>query len=87
MRVEDYSADCKRWRPPLNEEGGKVHEMPAHHNLEAYLDAYMYAGGLFIDGHADAGETEGHQRDQRPVAQADDGRRIDAVEQLADLRG
>jgi integrase/recombinase XerD len=27
----------------LNEKGGKVHEMPAHHNLEAY----MHAAGLF----------------------------------------
>jgi site-specific recombinase XerC len=39
MRVEDYFADGKRWRLRLNEKGGKVHEMPAHHNLEAYLDA------------------------------------------------
>ena len=47
MRVEDYLADGKRWRLRLNEKGGKVHEMPAHHNLEAYLDAYMHAAGLF----------------------------------------
>jgi site-specific recombinase XerC len=47
MRVEDYFADGKRWRLRLNEKGGKVHEMPAHHNLEAYLDAYMHAAGLF----------------------------------------
>jgi site-specific recombinase XerD len=47
MRVEDYFAQGKRWRLRLNEKGGKVHEMPAHHNLEAYLDAYMYAAGLF----------------------------------------
>jgi hypothetical protein len=47
MRVEDYFADGKRWRLRLNEKGGKVHEMPAHHNLEAYLDAYMQAAGLF----------------------------------------
>jgi integrase len=45
MRVEDYFADGKRWRLRLNEKGGKVHEMPAHHNLEAYLD--MHAAGLF----------------------------------------
>jgi hypothetical protein len=43
MRVEDYLADGKRWRLRLNEKGGKVHEMLAHHNLEAYLDAYMHA--------------------------------------------
>jgi hypothetical protein len=24
----------------LHEKGGKIHEMPAHHSLEAYLDAY-----------------------------------------------
>ena len=39
MRVEDYFADGKRWRLRLNEKGGKVHEMPAHHNPEAYPDA------------------------------------------------
>ena len=44
MRVEDYFADGKRWRLRLNEKGGKVHEMPAHHNLEAYLDAYIACG-------------------------------------------
>jgi integrase/recombinase XerD len=47
MRVEDYFADGKRWRLRLNEKGGKVHEMPAHHNLEAYLDAFMHAAELF----------------------------------------
>ena len=40
--IEDYFADGKRWRLRLNEKGGKVHEMPAHHNLEAYLDAYIF---------------------------------------------
>src|SRR5277367_5536104 len=47
MRVEDYFADGKRWRLRLNEKGGKVHEMPAQHNLESYLDAYMHSAGLF----------------------------------------
>ncbi len=47
MRVEDNFAEGKRWRLRLNEKGGKVHEMPAHHNLEAYLDADMHAAGLF----------------------------------------
>jgi len=27
----------------LHEKGGKRHEMPAHHKLEAYLDAYIDA--------------------------------------------
>ena len=41
MRVQDYFANGKRWWVRLNEKGGKRHEMPAHHNLEAYLDAYI----------------------------------------------
>ncbi len=38
MRVEDYYANGKRWWVRLHEKGGKRHEMPAHHNLEAYLE-------------------------------------------------
>ena len=37
------------------------------------------------DGRADAGKGEGHHRNQRPVAQADQRRRVDAVEKLARL--
>ena len=46
MRVEDYYAKGKRWWVRLHEKGGKRHEMPAHHNLEAYLDAYIDAAGI-----------------------------------------
>jgi integrase len=46
MRVEDYYPEGKRWWVRLHEKGGKRHEMPAHHNLEAYLDAYIEAAGL-----------------------------------------
>ncbi len=46
MRVEDYYPLDKRWWVRLHEKGGKRHEMPAHHNLEAYLDAYIYAAGI-----------------------------------------
>ena len=45
MRVEDYYPNGKRWWVRLHEKGGKRHEMPAHHNLEAYLDAYIEAAG------------------------------------------
>jgi integrase/recombinase XerD len=38
MRVEDYYATGKRWWVRLHEKGGKRHEMPCHHDLEAYLD-------------------------------------------------
>jgi site-specific recombinase XerC len=46
MRVEDYYPQGKRWWVRLHEKGGKRHEMPAHHNLEAYLDAYIDAAGM-----------------------------------------
>jgi hypothetical protein len=46
MRVEDYFATGKRWWVRLHEKGGKLHEMPAHHNLEAYLDEYLKAAGI-----------------------------------------
>jgi integrase len=50
MRVEDHYPQGKRWWVRLHEKGGKRHEMPAHHNLEAYLDAYIKAAGIGADG-------------------------------------
>src|SRR5215813_3540251 len=46
MRVEDFYPQGKRWWVRLHEKGGKRHEMPAHHTLEAYLDAYIDAATL-----------------------------------------
>ena len=46
MRVEDYYSAGKRWWVRLHEKGGKRHEMPCHHNLEGYLDAYLQAAGI-----------------------------------------
>jgi hypothetical protein len=50
MRVEDYFANGKRWWVRLHEKGGKRHEMPAHHKLEAFLDEYIKAAGIGQDG-------------------------------------
>ena len=44
MRVEDYYQNG--WWFRLHEKGGKRHEVPAHHNAEAYLDAYLEAAGI-----------------------------------------
>jgi site-specific recombinase XerC len=49
MRVEDYYPEGKRWWVRLHEKGGKRHEMPAHHKLEAYLDEYLLAAGIRDD--------------------------------------
>jgi integrase/recombinase XerD len=46
MRVEDYYQNGKRWWFRLHEKGGKRHEVPAHHNAEAYMDAYLTAVGI-----------------------------------------
>ena len=49
MKVEDYYPQGKRWWLRLHEKGGKHHEMPAHHNAEEYLDAYVEAAGIAED--------------------------------------
>ena len=46
MNVEDYYQQGKRWWLRLHEKGGKFHQVPAHHNAEQYLDAYLEAAGI-----------------------------------------
>ena len=46
MRIEDYYTQGRRGWLRLHEKGGKRHEMPCNHNLEAYLDAYVSAAGI-----------------------------------------
>ena len=41
MRVDDHFPSGKRWWFRLHEKGRKRHEVPAHHNAEAYIDAYL----------------------------------------------
>lgn len=52
MRVEDYYVQGRRGWIRLYEKGGKVNEMPAHHRLEEFLDAYIDRAGI-------AGDPEG----------------------------
>jgi len=49
MRVEDVFVQNRRLWVRLHEKGGKRHEMPCHHTLEAYLDAYLDGCGLRDD--------------------------------------
>ena len=46
MRVEDAYVQNRRLWVRLHEKGGKRHEMPCHHSLEAYLHAYIDGCGL-----------------------------------------
>jgi integrase len=46
MRAQDYYRNGKRFWLRLHEKGGKFHEVPAHHNVELYLDSYLEAAGI-----------------------------------------
>jgi site-specific recombinase XerD len=49
MRVDDVYVQNKRLWVRLREKGGKRHEMPCHHTLEAYLHAYLDGTGIGAD--------------------------------------
>ena len=49
MRVEDVFVQNRRLWVRLREKGGKRHEMPCHHTLEAYLHAYLDETGIGAD--------------------------------------
>jgi site-specific recombinase XerD len=49
MKVEDVFVQNRRLWVRLHEKGGKVHEMPCHHNLEEYLHAYLDGTGISDD--------------------------------------
>lgn len=50
VRFCDYYPQGKRWWLRLNEKNSKVVEMPVHHKLEHYLDAYLTAAGFPGEG-------------------------------------
>jgi integrase len=49
MNVGDYFTQGRRGWVRLHEKGGKEHEAPCHHKLEAYLDEYIAAAGIAAD--------------------------------------
>lgn len=51
MNTEDYLAvGSRRMLLRLHEKGGKYHEVPAHHLIVEYLDAYLEKAGLRAGG-------------------------------------
>lgn len=88
MRVEDYYPVGKRWWVRLHEKGGKHHEIPTHHTLQEYLDAYIEAAGIGEDRkgplfRSAVGRT-GRLTDQ-PMSRADAFRMIGRRAQAADV--
>ncbi len=46
MKVEDYYTQNRRGWVRLHEKGGKVNELPCHHNLEQFLEEWFAKTGL-----------------------------------------
>jgi integrase/recombinase XerD len=46
LQVRDYYSQGRRAWFRLHEKGGKFHQVPAHHNAAAYVDAYLEAAGI-----------------------------------------
>jgi len=79
MKVEDYYTQGRRGWLRLHEKGGKEHEMPAHHNLESYIDAYIAAAGIADDAKGILFRTargKSRKLTARPMAQPDVWRMI-----------
>ena len=49
MKVKDYFNDGKNWYFRLHEKNGKQLTIPAHHQAQDYLDAYLNAAGMGAD--------------------------------------
>ena len=88
MRVEDVYVQGRRTWIRLHEKGGKVHEMPCHHNLDAYLHAYIddaqlvdAKGWLFRSAIGRTGTLSDH-----PMRQADVYRMIGRRALAAEVR-
>jgi site-specific recombinase XerD len=73
MKVEDVFTQNRRLWVRLREKGGKPHAMPCHHNLEAYLTAYIDGAGIAEDSKGPLFRTIGRGTDQltsTPLPQA-----------------
>lgn len=73
MKVEDVFVQNRRLWVRLREKGGKRHEMPCHHTLEAYLHAYIDQAGIADDQKGPLFRTVGRKTKQltrTPLPQA-----------------
>ncbi len=80
MRVEDVFVQGRRGWVRLHEKGGKLHMLPCHHNLDAYLEAYITAAGIAEDKKGvlfrTASDRTGMTLTDRPLSQSNAYRMI-----------
>jgi site-specific recombinase XerD len=87
MRAEDVYVQGRRLWVRLHDKGGKEHEMPCHHNLEAWLEAYLQtaelkgSAWLFQTAKGRGGKLSGD-----PMSQADVFRMIGRHAEAAGIR-
>ena len=89
MRVEDVYVQGRRTWVRLHEKGGKRHEMPCHHSLDEYLQAYIEDAGIAKDAKGFLFRTalgRTRQLSERPMHQADVYRMIHRRAEDADVR-
>lgn len=74
MKVEDFYVQKRRGWVRLHEKGGKITELPCHHNLDQYLEEWIAAAGLAAKPEAPLFPTLRHSRlaedALRPIQQA-----------------
>src|SRR5665811_138246 len=89
IRDRDVYTQGRRTWVRLHEKGGKRHEMPCHHNLDAWLEAYIDGAGLSIEPKAWLFRTSlgrSGQLSARPMSQADVYRMIQRRADAAGIR-
>ena len=52
MKVEDFYVQKRHGWMRLHERGGKVTELPCHHNLDQYLEEWISASGFGTESEA-----------------------------------
>ena len=88
MTVADVYTQNRRLWVRLREKGGTRHEMPSHHNLEAYLAAYIDGAGLEHDPKGPLFRTIGRgtgQLTRTPMPQANAWAMVDRRRQAAGI--
>jgi integrase len=87
MNVGDYFTQGHRGWVRLHEKGGKEHEAPCHHKLEAFLDEYIAAAGIKDDPEGALYRTTGRATgEQHRMSQPDAYRMIQRRAQAAGIK-